>query len=335
MISLGKYSYVVNPNIVWNVDESNVICGKFSSMGANVTIFLGNGIGHDANFITTYPFGQIHKNVFTDVKNNSKNTNGSVKIGNDVWIGQGSTIMSGVTIGDGAIIAANSHVVKSVEPYSIVGGNPAKHIKCRFSPEQIKNLLEIKWWDWSENRINKYMNLMLSNDIDKFIKIAMSDNEYYFLLDDVNYSLIDETVSFSTDEDNNDNNNLIDTTDDLFIDEVDSSLENSGVIDSSLNEILENSGVIDSSLNEILENSGVIDSSLNEILENSDVIDSSLNEILENSGVENDDDIFTDKNCSDQSSINETGQHFPIYHDPEIIQDIKELIDDIIIYIEA
>jgi acetyltransferase-like isoleucine patch superfamily enzyme len=323
MISLGKYSYAVNPNIVWNVDESNVICGNFSSIGANVTIFLGNGIGHDANFVTTYPFGEIHKNVFTDVKNNSKNTNGSVKIGNDVWIGQGSTIMSGVTIGDGAIIAANSHVVKSVEPYSIVGGNPAKHIKYRFSPEQIKNLLEIKWWDWSENRINKYMNLMLSNDIDKFIKTSLSDENYYFLLDDVNYSLIDETVFFSTDEYNK--NALIDVTDDSFIDEV----------DSSLNEIVENSDVIDSSLNEIVENSDVIDSSLNEIVENSDVIDSSLNEILENSGVENNDHVFTHENCSDQPSINETGQHFPVYHDPEIIQDIKELIDDIIIYIEA
>jgi hypothetical protein len=242
--------------------------------------------------------------IKTVVKNNSKNTNGSVKIGNDVWIGHGSTIMSGVTIGDGVIIAANSHVVKSVEPYSIVGGNPAKHIKYRFSPEQIKNLLEIKWWDWSDFRINKYMNLMLSNDIDKFIETSLLDDTYYFLDDEVNYSLIDEMVSFSTDDDNN---NLIDKTDDLFIDDVESSLENSGVNESPLNKSIENS----------------------------DVINSSLNEILENSDVENNDHIFTDENCIDQSLLNETTQYFPIHHDPEIIQDIKELIDDIIIYIEA
>ena len=293
MISLGKYSYACNPKILWNVDDSDVTCGKFVSIAENVTMFLGNGIGHDANFITTYPFGQIHKNVFTDVKNNSKNTNGSIIIGNDVWIGYGSTIMSGITIGDGAIISANSHVVKSVDPYSIVGGNPAKYIKYRFSPEQIKNLLEIKWWDWSEHRINKYMNLMLSYDIDELIETAVSDDTYYFLDDEVNYSLIDEMFSFSTDEDNNDNNNLIDTTDDLFIDDVESSLENSGVNESS------------------------------------------LNEVVENSGVENNDHIFTDENCINQSLLNETTQYFPIHHDPEIIQDIKELIDDIIIYIEA
>jgi acetyltransferase-like isoleucine patch superfamily enzyme len=267
-MSLGKYSYAVNPNILWNVDDSNVMCGKFSSIGANVTIFLGNGIGHDANFVTTYPFGQIHTNVFTDVKNNSKNTNGSVKIGNDVWIGQCSTIMSGVTIGDGAILAANSHVVKSVEPYSIVGGNPAKHIKYRFSPQQIKNLLEIKWWDWPDCRINKYMNLMLSNNIDKFIKTALSDETYYFLDDEVDYSLVDETF-FSNDD--NDNNLLIDVTSNSFIFEA--------------------------------------DCSLNEVIDNSDVVYCSLNEVIDNSEFDN--------------------------YNQEIREDIKELINDIIIYIEA
>jgi acetyltransferase-like isoleucine patch superfamily enzyme len=307
MISLGKYSYAVSPNIVWNVDESNVICGNFSSIGENVTIFLGNGIGHDSKFITTYPFGEIHKNIFIDVNNNSKNTNGSVKIGNDVWIGQGSTIMSGVTIGDGAIIAANSHVIKSVEPYSIVGGNPAKHIKYRFSSEQIKNLLEIKWWYWTDYRINKYMKLMLSCDIDKFIETAMSDDTYYFLADEVDDSLVDENDSSL----NHNNNNLIDATDDLFIDDI------------------------DSFLNEVEENSNADDSSLNEVEENSNADDSSLNEIVENSELENNDHMFTDENYSYQSLINETNQQFPIHYDPEIIQNIKELIDDIIIYIEA
>jgi virginiamycin A acetyltransferase len=72
-------------------------------------------------------------------------TKGNVIIGNDVWIGSNVTIMSGVTIGDGAVIANNSHVVKNVEPYTLVGGNPAKLIKYRFSKEQIEKLLKIKW----------------------------------------------------------------------------------------------------------------------------------------------------------------------------------------------
>jgi acetyltransferase-like isoleucine patch superfamily enzyme len=175
MISLGKYSYACNPNILWKVDDSTVICGNFVSIAVNVNIFLGNGIGHDANFVTTFPFGEIHQNVFPNVKNNSKNTNGSVKIGNDVWIGHGSTIMSGVTIGDGVIIAANSHVVKDVEPYSITGGNPAKTIKYRFSEEQIKKLLKIKWWNWDVDKINNNIPLLCSENIDDFINKHIND----------------------------------------------------------------------------------------------------------------------------------------------------------------
>ena len=77
--------------------------------------------------------------------------------------------MSGVTIGDGAIIANNSHVVKDVEPYSIVGGNPAKLIRYRFTQEQIQKLLEIKWWDWDDVKINENLQLLCNDKIDEFI----------------------------------------------------------------------------------------------------------------------------------------------------------------------
>lgn len=80
--------------------------------------------------------------------------------------------MSGITIGDGAIIANNSHVVKNVEPYTIVGGNPAKTIKHRFTPQQIEKLLQIQWWNWPEEKINKYIPLLCNNNIDEFIKAA-------------------------------------------------------------------------------------------------------------------------------------------------------------------
>ena len=77
--------------------------------------------------------------------------------------------MSGITIGNGTIIAANTHIVKDCPPYSIVGGNPGKILKYRFNDEQINNLLKIKWWDLDESIINKKMNLLLDKDIDKFI----------------------------------------------------------------------------------------------------------------------------------------------------------------------
>jgi serine acetyltransferase len=81
--------------------------------------------------------------------------------------------MSGVTIGDGAVIANNSHVVKNVEPYSLVGGNPAKLIKYRFKPEQIKKLLEIKWWYWDDKKINTFTPLLCNTNIDDFIEAAI------------------------------------------------------------------------------------------------------------------------------------------------------------------
>ena len=94
-------------------------------------------------------------------------------IGNDVWISANVTIMSGITIGDGAVIAHNSHVVKNVEPYSVIGGNPAKLIKYRFTPEQIEKLLEIKWWNWDDEKINEFTPLLCNNNIDEFIKLAI------------------------------------------------------------------------------------------------------------------------------------------------------------------
>lgn len=169
LIIFGKYTYG-NPEIRWKIPGTKVIIGSFTSIAAGVKIYLGNGFGHDANFITTYPFGFIHKDIFPNVENKSKNTNGDVVIGNDVWIGENTTIMSGVKIADGVIIAANSHVIKDVEPYSIVGGNPAQFIKYRFKAEQIEKLKQIAWWNWDDKKINDNMDLLLSGNIDKFIE---------------------------------------------------------------------------------------------------------------------------------------------------------------------
>jgi virginiamycin A acetyltransferase len=90
-------------------------------------------------------------------------TKGNTIIGNDVWIGYDATIMPGVNIGDGAIIATKAVVTKDVAPYSIVGGNPAKEIKKRFSQEEIDFLLDIQWWDWSMEKITKYIQLLTGN----------------------------------------------------------------------------------------------------------------------------------------------------------------------------
>ena len=170
-MNLGKFSYG-DPEVFWESDDSELIIGSFCSIAEGCRIFLGGN--HRTDWVTTFPFGHIYKNNFNSFNGEGHPaTKGSVVIGNDVWIGGNVTIMSGVTIGDGAVIANNSHVVKNVEPYSLFGGNPAKLIKKRFTEEQIKNLLEIKWWSWDDSKINEFTPLLCNNDIANFIKLAL------------------------------------------------------------------------------------------------------------------------------------------------------------------
>lgn len=99
-------------------------------------------------------------------------TKGDIVIGNDVWIGKEATILSGVTIGDGAVVGCKALVAKDVPPYTIVGGNPAKVIKKRFPNDIIEKLLKIKWWDWEDEKIEKAIPLLLSNDMVAFLDFA-------------------------------------------------------------------------------------------------------------------------------------------------------------------
>jgi virginiamycin A acetyltransferase len=125
-----------------------------------------NGANHLINAISTYPFAIFGHDWQHAMDGKNYPYKGDTVIGNDIWIGYNATIMAGVHIGDGAIIATNATVTKDVAPYTIVGGNPAKEIKKRFSDEQIATLLEIKWWDWDIDTITKNVHLLSGNDID-------------------------------------------------------------------------------------------------------------------------------------------------------------------------
>jgi acetyltransferase-like isoleucine patch superfamily enzyme len=164
-----------DPIIKWGGSpDAQYVRGNFCSIAENFVVYLGGN--HRTDWITTYPFGHINQDVFSYSGTGHCSTNGNVIIGNDVWICVNVTIMSGVTVGDGAVIAANSHVVKDVEPYSITGGNPAKTIKYRFTSEQIQKLLKIKWWDWDNDKINENINLLCSSNIDNFINKHYIEN---------------------------------------------------------------------------------------------------------------------------------------------------------------
>jgi acetyltransferase-like isoleucine patch superfamily enzyme len=155
--NIGKYTYGEPVIYDWN-DGSTLYIGAFCSITNGVIIMVGGG-GHNPNFVSTYPFPSYPKLWGTHEEYKIKN--GSVNIGNDVWIGLGVIILPGVTIGDGAVIGAGSVVAKDIEPYTIVVGNPAKTVRKRFTDKEIKRLLEIKWWDWPDKKIKdntKYLH---------------------------------------------------------------------------------------------------------------------------------------------------------------------------------
>jgi len=162
IIHTGKYSYgSENISIRSWGEGAHLFIGSFCSIADNQTVFLGGN--HITEWSTTFPFGHIFDENFPAGKINGwkhPSTKGHVIIENDVWIGSGCTIMSGTRIGSGSVIAAKSVIVKDVEPYTIVGGNPAKQIKERFPKHIAKQLLEIKWWEKSEDAINKIVPLL-------------------------------------------------------------------------------------------------------------------------------------------------------------------------------
>lgn len=172
-MNVGKYTYGVdNISVLTWGEGAKLEIGSFCSIAANIKIYLGGN--HRVDWITTYPFGHTHKGVFNKFNGEGNpKTNGDVIIGNDIWIGSDVTIMSGVRIGDGAVLANNSHVVKDVEPYSIVGGNPAKLIKYRFDKDVIEKLLEIKWWDLNDDKINELSPLLCSENIQEFLNLEL------------------------------------------------------------------------------------------------------------------------------------------------------------------
>lgn len=158
-----------------NSELSKVKIGKFCSIGPNSNIALGKHPSH--TFVTTHTFGfdNIDLGIGLKFLETSKFEGSSyacdkyyLNIGNDVWVGKNVTFLSGINIGDGAIVAAGAVVTKDVEPYSIVGGLPAKEMRKRFSEEEIEFLLDFKWWDrdieWIKANVDSF------EDIDKFIK---------------------------------------------------------------------------------------------------------------------------------------------------------------------
>lgn len=176
-IIVGDYTYYDDPsdsegferNVLYHYPfyGDKLTIGKFCAIAKDVK-FIMNGANHLMKCFSTYPF-QIFGNGWEKVmpKIEDLPNKGDTVVGNDVWIGYDSLVMPGVKIGDGAIIASRSVVVGNVEPYSIVGGNPAKLIRKRYDDETVTILLKLKWWNWGVEKITANLEILVSQDSEK------------------------------------------------------------------------------------------------------------------------------------------------------------------------
>lgn len=150
------------------INKDRLIIGKFCSIACG-SKFLFNSANHTLKSLANYTFPLFFEEWGLDKKDvaSAWDNKGDITIGNDVWIGYEAVIMSGVHIGDGAIIASRAIVTKDVPPYTIVGGTPAKEIRLRFDADTIAQLQKLQWWNWPIEKIRSNLPLIMNGEIDK------------------------------------------------------------------------------------------------------------------------------------------------------------------------
>ena len=166
-IVYGQGSYGVPTILEFDYDDSRLLVGNYCSIGG---IFLLGGY-HPIDRVTTYPHRILMK-LQGAGRDGFPSSRGDTVVGSDCYVGRYSLILGGVTIGDGAVIGAGSVVTKDVPPYAIVGGNPAKLIRYRFTEEQRQALLQIRWWDWPRAQVLEAVPRLADSDVDGFIAWA-------------------------------------------------------------------------------------------------------------------------------------------------------------------
>ena len=167
-VTIGKYSYGLTKNVIAGLSpEAPLVIGKYCSIGQDAWFF--SKADHPLDLVSTYPFRTMIWNPTG--ANEDAVTKGGITIGHDVWVGTRANILSGVTIGNGAVVACGAVVSKDVPPYAIVAGNPAQVIRYRFSEDQITSLLNINWWDWTDDRVLKFESYFYG-PVEEFIRAA-------------------------------------------------------------------------------------------------------------------------------------------------------------------
>ncbi|MCB1439558.1 MAG: CatB-related O-acetyltransferase [Nitratireductor sp.] len=183
-VLVGDYTYYDDPDGAERFEENNIlyhydfsgdrlVIGRFTALATGVR-FLMNGANHAMGGFSTFPF-----NIFGggweegfDPATWTDQSRGDTVVGNDVWIGRETVVMPGVTIGDGAIIAANSVIVSDIPAYAIAGGNPARVIRMRFDEDMVSRLLALQWWNWQASDITRALDAIRGADIDALERAA-------------------------------------------------------------------------------------------------------------------------------------------------------------------
>ncbi|MFI9063656.1 CatB-related O-acetyltransferase [Streptomyces sp. NPDC053429] len=183
LIEVGEFSYYDDPddptafetrNVLYHYGPEKLVIGKFCALGTGVR-FIMNGANHRMDGPSTFPFPIMggswaeHVDLITGLPGR-----GDTVVGSDVWFGHGATVMPGVRIGHGAVIASASVVVHDVPAYGIVGGNPARLVRRRYGDADVDRLLELAWWDWPLQRITEHIRTIMSGSIEELEAAAAS-----------------------------------------------------------------------------------------------------------------------------------------------------------------
>jgi acetyltransferase-like isoleucine patch superfamily enzyme len=166
-VTIGRHSYGLPEVLIFAGDTKTCLrIGNFVSIGRDVQFVLGGN--HRVDWITTFPLRKVLGLPGADADGHPA-SKGDVVVGNDVWLGLGAKILSGVVIGDGAVVGAHSVVTRSVRPYAIVVGSPAREVRRRFNDELVARLLNVAWWNWSDDKVCSEVERLSNPDIEAFL----------------------------------------------------------------------------------------------------------------------------------------------------------------------
>jgi acetyltransferase-like isoleucine patch superfamily enzyme len=171
--TVGRHTYGAPLLQLAAGDEQALSVGAFTSVSFDVAVMLGGN--HRTDWVTTFPVRQAF-GLPEALRDGHPSSKGPVTIGNDVWIGRGARILSGVSIGDGAVVGAHAVVARSVRPYAVVVGNPAREVRRRFPDPVVASLLRIAWWDWPDELVVARVGQLCSPDVEAFC--SMYDPDY-------------------------------------------------------------------------------------------------------------------------------------------------------------